>query len=212
MKSIPTPAPAQHDTAVDWPQVHRRLEAVRAAMEQGRQASPEETQQLLSARAQRLAHETTSAQAPQDTLEVIEFVLAYERYAVESIHVREVYPLKDLTPLPGTPAHVLGIINLRGQILSVIDIKRFFDLPPKGLGNLDKVIVLRSDAMEFGILADQIIGTRLVSTSELQASLPTLTGIRENYLQGVTADRLVLLDAAKLLSDNKLIVHETVGA
>lgn len=207
----PSPALTQQNTAVDWPQVHRRLEAVRAAMEQGRQPGPEETTQLLTARAQRLAQETSSAQEPQDTLEVIEFVLAYERYAVESVHVREVYPLKELTPLPGTPAHVLGIINLRGQILSVIDIKRFFDLPPKGLGNLDKVIVLRSDAMEFGILADQIIGTRLVSTSDLQASLPTLTGIRENYLKGVTADRLVVLDAQKLLSDRMVVVDEQVG-
>ena len=158
MKSTPTPAPAKHDTAVDWPQVHSRLAAVRAAMEQGRSTGPEETKQRLKARAQRLAQEANPAQERQDTLDVIEFVLADESYAVESVHVREVYPLKELTPLPGTPAHVLGIINLRGQILSVIDIKRFFDLPPKGLGNLDKVIVLRSNAMEFGILADRIIG------------------------------------------------------
>ena len=212
MKSSKTSTRVKQEMAVDWRDVHRRLEAVRTAMERGWSTGPGETKQILKTRAQVLAQEVKAAQGPQDTFEVIEFMLAYEKYAVESAHVREVYPLKELTPLPCTPAHVLGIINLRGQILSVIDIKRFFDLPPKGLGDLNKVIVLRSDAMEFGILADRIVGTRRVSIAELQPSLPTLTGIREEYLKGVTADRLVLLDAAKLLSDRKLIVHEDGGA
>lgn len=212
MKSSKTSTRVKQGMAVDWRDVHGRLEAVRTAMERGWSTGPEEAKQVLKTRAQVLAQEVKPAEGPQDTFEVIEFMLAYERYAVESAHVREVYPLKELTPLPCTPAHVLGIINLRGQILSVIDVKRFFDLPQKGLSDLNKVIVLRSDAMEFGILADRIIGTRIVSLGELQASLPTLTGIREEYLKGVTVDRLVVLDAAKLLSDGRMVVHEQVGA
>jgi len=105
---------------------------------------------------------------------------------------------------------VLGIVNLRGEILSVVDIKKFFELPEKGLTDLNKVIVLQSASMLFGILADAILGVRSIARTEIQSSLPTLTGIREDYLTGVTNERVAILDAAKLLSDRKLVVQEEV--
>ena len=140
----------------------------------------------------------------------MEFLLAYEKYGIESSYVREVYPMKELTPLPCTPPFILGIINVRGQIISVIDIKKFFDLPDKGLTDLNKVIIVTDGKMEFGILADVIPGVRSVALSELQPSLPTLTGVRAEYLKGVTEERFIILDVEKILSDEKIIVHEEV--
>lgn len=195
-------------SGTDWREIHGRLEAAREATQRGWLPGPEKTKEILKARARALAREAKAEPEAADAIEVIEFVVAQERYAVESAHVREIYPLHELTPLPCTPPFVLGIVNVRGQILSVIDIKKFFDLPEKGLTDLDKVIVLRSQSMEFGVLADLIAGTRVIPVRELQASLPTLTGIREEYLRGVTADRTVILDAGKLLSDPKIVVHE----
>jgi len=64
--------------------------------------------------------------------------------------------------------------------------------------------------MEFGILADAILGVRLLSLGQLLPSLPTLTDIRSDYLKGVTEDRLVVLDGGKLLSDCGIVVHEEV--
>ena len=81
--------------------------------------------EILKARARALARESGAGTVVQ-TIEVIEFLLAYERYAMELDHVREVFPLKEITPLPGTPPFVLGIINVRGQIVSVVDLKKFF--------------------------------------------------------------------------------------
>ena len=134
--------------------------------------------------------------------------------------MREVYPLKELTPLPGTPPFVLGLVNVRGQILSVIDLKKFFDLPEKGLTDLNKLIILdsgdlalsKAEGMAFGILADAVLGVRPLPVSELQPSLPTLTGIREEFLKGVTRERVVILDADRLLSSKDIIVHEEVEA
>jgi purine-binding chemotaxis protein CheW len=143
---------------------------------------------------------------------VVEFVLAEERYAIESRHVRDVYPLEQLTPVPCTPAFVLGIVNLHGEILSVIDIKKFFGLPDRGLTDLNKVIVLESDSMRFGILADLIVGVHPISVADIQPSLPTLTGIREEYLRGVTPERTVILDAEALLADKNIVVQEQVSA
>lgn len=196
--------------AIDWREIERRLEAARIAIEHVWAPSPEETQHILKARAQALAQEPVSADAADVCIEVVEFILAHERYAVETRYVREVYPLENLTPLPCTPAFVLGIVNVRGEILSVIDLKKFFELPEKGLTDLNKVIVLESADMVFGIVADAISGVRRIQRAGIQPSLPTLTGIREDYLLGVTAERVVVLDAEKLLNDEELIVQEQV--
>lgn len=201
-------SPKKTNKTIDWREAERRLETARVAIEHIWAPTAEATQRILKERAQTLAREAVPAEAADAGIEVIEFLLAHEWYAVESKYVREVYPLEELTPLPCTPSFVLGIVNLRGEILSVIDIKKFFGLPEKGLTNLNKVIMLESEDMAFGILADAINGVRRIPRASIQPSLPTLTGIREDYLLGVTAERVVILDAEKLLTDEKLIVSE----
>jgi purine-binding chemotaxis protein CheW len=195
--------------AIDWRAVHQRLDAARAATEHAWMPSADETKRILKERARALAREPGRAQAA-DALEIVEFVLAHERYGVETSFVREIHPLTNLTPLPCTPAFVLGVVNLRGEIVSVIDVKKFFELPDKGLTDLNTIVVLESDAMRFGILADAILGVRRVPVGEIQLSLPTLTGIRDQYLKGVTSGRTIVLDAEKLLKDEKIVVQEQV--
>lgn len=209
--SAPKTTMRKNNKAIDWREAERCLEAARVAIERIWAPTAGDTQRILKERAQALAREAVPAEAADAAIEVIEFLLAHERYAVASEYVREVYPLEDLTPLPCTPSFVLGIVNLRGEILSVIDIKKFFDLPEKGLTDLNKVIMLESGDMAFGIVADAISGVRRIPRAGIQPSLPTLTGIREDYLLGVTAERVVILDAEKLLSDEKLTVNEQVG-
>ncbi len=202
--------PQQTDWATNLNEAKQRLETARLAIEHIWAPTAEDTKRVLKERAQALAREAVATETAEH-IEVVEFLLAHERYAVESAYVREVYPLEELTPLPCTPAFVLGIVNVRGEILSVIDIKKFFDLPEQGLTDLNKVIVLESAGMVFGIVADAINGVSRISRADIQLSLPTLTGIREDYLLGVTAGRLVVLDAEKLLHDEKLIVQEQVA-
>jgi purine-binding chemotaxis protein CheW len=173
--------------------------------------SAEEKKKILKARATALAREPEKTRTAV-CLEVIEFGLAKERYALETSYVREVYPFKELTPLPCTPPFVLGIVNVRGRILSVIDIRKFFDLPETGITDLHKIIVVHTDETEAGILADVVLGVQAIPRTELQPSLPTLTGIQELYLKGVTADRLLVLNVGKILSDEKIVVHEEVEA
>ena len=195
---------------IDWGELRRRLETSHAVLESGWAPKPEEKRKILKARAKALARREEQETPVQERIEVVEFLLAYERYALESSYVREVYPLKELTPVPCTPPFVLGIINVRGQILSVIDLKKFFDLPEKGLTDLNKVIIVKGDSMQLGILADVILGVRSISLLDVQAPLPTLTGIREEYLRGVTSERLVVLDVGSILSDKNIVIHEEV--
>lgn len=173
------------------------------------ETAPEDKKKLLKARAMALAKKPEKKEA-DEYIEVVEFLLALEKYGIQSGYVREVYPLKELTPVPCTPQFVAGIINVRGRILSVIDIKKFFELPEKGITDLNKVIIIHNGVMEFGILADAVLGAKQIPLRDIQTSLPTLTGIRAEYLRGVTKERLVVLDAEKILSDKKIIVHEEV--
>jgi purine-binding chemotaxis protein CheW len=165
---------------------------------------------ILRARAAALARPPARTAAAATLLEVLEFRLARERYALETRHVREVYPLKDLTPLPCTPPFVLGIVNVRGRIVPVLDLKKFFDLPDYGITDLHRIILVESQDCELGLLADAVVSVGSIPADSLQSSLPTLTGIRREYLKGVTAERLVILDVARILADPKIIVHDEV--
>jgi purine-binding chemotaxis protein CheW len=169
-----------------------------------------DAKEILRARARALARPPEHPPVAETLLEVLEFRLAQEHYALENRYVAEVCPLRELTPLPCTPPFVLGIVNVRGRILPVFDLKKFFDLPEKGLTDLHRIILVRGNDLELGVLADVIVGVRSIPADSLQPSLPTLTGIRADYLKGVTAGRLVVLDLARILSDPKIIVHEEV--
>jgi purine-binding chemotaxis protein CheW len=210
MKATKPQARQSKPRTIDWQELRQRLESARAELESSGSQAIEDKKRILRERAKALARKVENESPNKKQYEVLEFLLAYERYAIETRYVREVSPLKDLTPVPCTPTFVLGVINVRGQILSVIDIKRFFDLPDKGLTDLNKVIVVKSDAMEIGLLADVIVGVREVADEDIQPSLPTLTGIRSEYLIGVAKERLVVLDARKLLSDGNIVVQEEV--
>ncbi len=167
--------------------------------------------QILRARARALARTQETVPDAGAMLDVLEFHLAKERYAVENRYVREVCTLKELTPLPCTPPFVRGIVNVRGRILPVLDLKKFFDLPEQGLTDLHRIILVRGHGLELGLLADGVVSVRALPAASLQSSLPTLTGIRSDYLKGVTVDRLVVLDLGRILADPKIIVHDEAG-
>ena len=189
---------------------NKALEHIESVKAKPFEGSPEEKRTILRSRAKKLAQGLEKRGSETDYLEVLEFLLAQETYAIETPFIREVYPLTELTPLPCTPAFIFGLINVRGQILTVMDMKKFFDLPEKGITNLNKVIVVRNDTMELGILADEIIGIRNISVNELQPPLSTMSGIHAEYLKGVTGKRLIVLDMERFLTDKKLIVQEEI--
>lgn len=173
-------------------------------------AKGKDCQAIMRMRAADFARVPESGMERDTVIDVVEFSLSGERYAVEATYISEVLPFSNYTPVPCTPAFVVGLVKVRGKILHIIDLRGFFELPAQGIADLHYIILVRHGEIELGILADQITGMRRVPLAGLQSSLPTLTDIRADYLKGVTADRLAVLNVTHILSDRRQIVNEEV--
>lgn len=195
------------NTKINWDEVKSRVNTLQESFNL-KTILPEEKRSILKARAQALSVEKNDETDEKECIEIVVFGLATETYGIESKFIREVYPLRDFTVLPGTPSFVLGIVNVRGQIVSVIDLKKFFNLPQKGLGELNKVIIIRNQKMEFGILADIINDSCTIKIEDIQTPPVSTNGIGAGYLRGVTADQIIILDAERILGDESIIVHQ----
>jgi purine-binding chemotaxis protein CheW len=193
--------------AVVWARLHERL-AQAAARLAGPADDADAVARVLRARARAAAREPLPTAEAGTLVQVVEFELARERYAIETRWVREVVALRDLTPLPGAPTFVAGLVNVRGRVVSVVDLKAFFDLPAKGLPDLNRVLVMADQRMEFGLLVDTVLGVASIAGDQIHAAPPTLTGVRERYLRGLTADRLAVLDGASILGDPRIVVGQ----
>jgi purine-binding chemotaxis protein CheW len=193
----------------DWEAIHRRLALTAEAISGGFRHGPEQVRRILEARARAAATPSVTTDGAA-RLEVLAFSLASETYGIETCHVREVCRLRELTAVPCTPPFVAGVMNLRGRIIAIVDLRKFFELPAPGLTELNRVIVLTGGGNELGLLADSIDAVRFVAVSDLQDGLPTLTGIRDRFLKGVTGQMLAVLDGARLLADASLKVNEQV--
>jgi purine-binding chemotaxis protein CheW len=192
--------------SIDWAGIHARLAAATTALSAGCDSDPDEVRRVLQARARGAARPPAKAD-DVERLQVLAFTLAGETYAIETRYVREVCQLKDLTALPGTPPFLAGVMNLRGRVVAIVDLRRFFELPSRGLTELNRVIVLYDGANELGLLADSIDEVTRLAANDLQPGLPTLTGLRERFLMGLTGQTRAVLDGGRLLTDASLKVN-----
>lgn len=170
------------------------------------------THEILHRRALALARSESRDRPVEPGIEVIEFALGYERYAFEMEVVSEVFPFKELSPLPCVPPHITGIVNVRGRILAVVDLKKFFGLPEPGIADLHEMIIVKTATMELGILVDYITGSKVLPLSIIQPPPPALADARRDYLRGIAPGPLAILDIVRLLDDPRMIVNDEVPA
>lgn len=195
---------------VDWEEVKRRLATTQRMLADDFQPSAAEQARILERRAQELAR-IPAPESPGDEREVLEFSIAGERFAFESAWVSEIVVLGELTALPCTPPFVRGVVNMRGRIVSAIDLRRLFGLPDKGIVDFHRIIVLSTDGMEFGVLADQVEGVARIRMGALQRghARETACGMLGEFAMGIMARDaapLTMLDAKKLLHDRRMLV------
>jgi purine-binding chemotaxis protein CheW len=166
----------------------------------------EKTGAVLTKRAKALTTSTDTETG--EMTQVVVFNLADEKYGIATAYVHEVQPLRDLTPVPCTPNFVVGIINIRGALYSVIDIRSFFGVAKKEMSETTKVILVTSEGLEIGILADDVKGATSIPTSDIKPQLAMQSVAKDEYIQGVTKDMLIILNLEALLRDERIIVRE----
>ncbi len=162
--------------------------------------APELQQQMLRARARQLARpRTKQTEASKAILQVVQFLVGHEKYAFDATFLREVYRRKDVTRIPGAPSHVLGVINVRGLMVAVIDLQRLLGLPREAREGRDEVLIIQSRGKEVGILTDGTLGMRALPVETIHPVPPMVAETCAAYLRGVTSEQLVILHAGKLL-------------
>lgn len=164
---------------------------------------------ILRARARTLARRVITEDTSHHYVDALYFTLAGETYALPVEFLEDVFILRDITPVPCTPPFVMGIVAIRGQIFSIINLKTLFEMPSRAGTPLRMVLLLAHNAMTFGIAVDGILGVQSLAVDMLQPPPSTLVGFRADYVQGVTGDTVIVLDGYKMLTDSRLVVQET---
>lgn len=131
-------------------------------------------------------------------------------YGVELLHVLEIIGVQPITYVPGTPGYVKGIINLRGRIVPVIDVRLKFSLVEKDYDERTCIIVIDMDEMLVGLIVDSVSEVVNVG-SDVLSDLPEFNNVNTNrYLKSIlkAENHLVLnLDCQKFLQDDAIEVH-----
>jgi purine-binding chemotaxis protein CheW len=199
---------------IDWHAVHARLERAAAATLEALRPTDQRSRAILDERARSLARVPPRPPGAGEVLTVAILTLADERYAIETRYVRRVVKLEGLTPLPGAPEFLRGVINLRGEILDVFDLRCLFGLAAAEADQQTHVFVLGDDRDELGVVADAAHEVTTLRRDEVLEPPGSVAGIGRNYLRGVTAQTLIVLDGAALLQDARLVIDqgEDVGA
>jgi len=134
------------------------------------------------------------------------FKLGNEEFGVPITQVKEINRLTSATKVPRSPVFVEGIINLRGQIIPIIDMKKRFDLPLTEYTGDARIIVIQVGDHNFGVEVDLVSEVLRINTSDIEPAPHIVCSIDSDYITGVAkvGDRLlILLDLDRLLSEEE---------
>lgn len=193
---------------INWKSMHQHLAKIQHKLEK-KEKTMEETIQILHQRAEELAKETVATDK-QDGVEMIEFTLGSEHYGIESIHVSHVCKAKNITHLPSTPEFIEGIINIHGRLVCVINLKQLFGITKLPVDDMTRILIINHDDINLGIMADAVTRCEPITLETLQKSLPTLTGVRSEFLMGITHDQKIILNVEKLISYKEFMINDLV--
>ncbi len=143
-------------------------------------------------------------------VEVIQFLLNNEVYAIETSKTVETFKFSDFTQLPLTPKYLFGLVNIRGRITGVINLKNFFELGSSAITDMKHIIVLKNKDFHFGILTDEILGVTSLDLNGLTEKVLTLNERRSKFLKGITEDGIILLDADKIADSPEIRIESEI--
>ncbi len=139
-------------------------------------------------------------------IQMVTFKLQEETYGINVMQVREVLRVTEIAPVPGAPPYVLGIINLRGNVVTVIDTRSRFGLSVKEIDDASRIVIIESEKQVVGILVDSVAEVVELQMSEVDSAPNVGNEDSSRYIQGVANrddDLLILVDLNKLLTEEE---------
>lgn len=136
----------------------------------------------------------------------VTFKLEGETYGINVMQVQEVLRYTEIAPVPGAPDYVLGIINLRGNVVTVVDTRKRFSLPPTEITDQTRIVIIESEKQVIGILVDSVAEVVYLKASEIETAPNVGNEETSKFLQGVCNrdnELLILIDLNKLLTDEE---------
>jgi len=195
-------------TPFDWEDAKRRMKLLAKTLDPARQESVERARQILEQRALELAVPLESVADETDSIEILTFRMGGELYALETAFILELTRVAALTKVPGCPAFIRGITNLRGDVLAIVDLCTLFQVANESRDN-PWMLVLGDDRAEFGIVIDDAVDVSSINTRDIFATPVSVSGAQHDLLRGVTEEAMLVLDGAALLADERLIIDDT---
>lgn len=146
-----------------------------------------------------------------ETDQYLTFIMADEEYGVDILSVQEIRGWESVTPLPNSPKHVKGVINLRGIIVPIVDLRQRFGLQNIEYGPLTVVIVLKVQAKQrervMGIVVDAVSDVYALSGADMRAAPDLGDHVDTSYIKGlvnVDSKMIILLDISELLGSDSI--------
>ncbi|GIC78030.1 MULTISPECIES: chemotaxis protein CheW [unclassified Moritella] len=144
--------------------------------------------------------------AEDEVLQWVTFKLENEVYGVNVMQVQEVLRYTEIAPVPGAPNYVIGIINLRGNVVTVIDTRVRFGLMPSEVSENSRIVIIEAEKQVIGILVDGVAEVVYLRSSEIDMAPNVGTDESAKFIQGVSnreGELLILVDLNKFLSDDE---------
>lgn len=136
----------------------------------------------------------------------VTFALDGETYGIDVLQVQEVLPMPEITPVPGAPSWITGIINLRGSVVTVIDTRMRLGISPKAADASNRVIVIEAGEQVAGILVDSVAEVANICDSQIESAPDVGSRESAHYICGIVSrddTLLILLDSMRLLAQRE---------
>ncbi len=162
---------------------------------------PREAKQLEHAEYDTAGNDEDAPKGP--TTQWVSFTIEGETYAVDVLKVQEVLKQVDIAPVPGAPPYILGIINLRGNVVPVLDTRKRMGLPPQSYDESTRIIILDVDEDSVGIVVDSVAEVEEVSDDAIDTAPGASNDEGSRFIQGVVStgeNLLILLDVERLIA------------
>ncbi|MGM0593988.1 MAG: chemotaxis protein CheW [Pseudomonadota bacterium] len=138
----------------------------------------------------------------------VTFQLENETYGIDVMQIREVLRSQEISPVPGAPSYVLGIINLRGNVVAIIDTRSRFGLPTREeTDDASRILILEAGDYVVGFMVDSVSEVAELQNEQIETAPDTGSGESSRFISGLYNRKeglLILVDANKLLSDDEL--------